>query len=64
MQLFFLFVQSGALRWRQLGNGTADMPKPLSNHISAQQVAFLGGKFLRMLFLQVGGLGQNKQFID
>ena len=63
MQLFFRFVQFGRLRRWRFGNGSADLPQTLAYHVCTQQIPFLGGKFLRMLFLEVGWLSQNEQLI-
>src|SRR2546423_13798649 len=62
MQSFYVFVHSAA-RGRRLADWPADRPQSLAHHVSSQQIAFLSRKFLRMLLLQVGRLGQNEQFI-
>src|SRR5215471_11911042 len=58
-----LFVQSSPGRSRWFGDGAVDGLEPLTNHVSAQQVAFLCGQLLGVLFLQMRGLRQNEQFI-
>ena len=64
MQSIFLFVQSTAWRPGRFGDWSADVAQTLANHVCAQQIAFLGRKFLRMLFLQMGWLCQDEQFVD
>ena len=63
LQSIRLFVHSRPRRCGWFSHRATDVPEPFANHIRTKQVAFLGGEFLRMLFLQVRRLGQNEQLI-
>ena len=58
------FVQQTAVGWQFGHRPRGNMQQPLTQHIGPEQVPFFGPQFLGELFLQMGRLRGDKEFVN